>query len=424
MKKICSTVCIIVDAYFTANMLAGLFKTYGYDSIHVQSSATLPTFFTKSFRPNDFLENIVYSGDIELLRLHLQQYHIKCVIAGAESGVELADQLSELLGTFSNGSQLSKARRNKYIMNETVRQAGLNAVNQLKSNDLNEILKWSHHNNYPVVVKPVSSMATDGFHICHNESELKKAFHDLYLSKNIFGVNNSELLVQDYLDGQEYAVNAVSFNGKHYIFEIWKTNKTSNGYSKTYDLETLVPQDNETFSILKNYVQKVLDALHIHYGPSHTEVILMQHNKPILVESASRFMGGLNVMLMTEAIGTNALLLTAEAFLNSETFLKHLDKPLPQIKKMPYIIQLISYQDGLFLGYSLEKLLSLETFYSAELYIEPNTPIKKTISSAFSLGYVALLSDSKINLERNYYEIRKMEKSGEIFKVINQPELA
>lgn len=420
MKKISRTVCVIVDAYFTANMLAGLFKVYGCDCVHIQTSATHPALFTKSFRPNDFAEHIVYDGDMDLLREHLQKYHIKCVIAGAESGVELADQLSELLGTFSNGTQYSKARRNKFIMNETIRQAGLNAVSQLKSNDINEITKWANHNRYPVVIKPIASMATDGFHICHNEAELKNAFQNLHLSKDIFGKNNEEILVQDYLDGQEYTVNAVSFNGKHYIFEIWKTDKVFIGHSKTYDCDTLVSEDNEIFSILKNYVEKVLDALYIHYGPSHTEVILTKSNRPVLVETASRLMAGLNVTLMTEAIGTNALLLTVEAFLDSETFLKRLDKPLPKIKKMPTIVQLISYQDGLFLGYCIEKLLSLKTFYNADLRIEPNTIVRKTISSVFGLGYVSLLSDNKSDLENDYLEIRTGEKTGEIYKIIEQ----
>jgi len=45
-------------------------------------------------------------------------------MAGTETGVELADQLSELLGLRSNGTSLSEERRNKYAMGEAVRRAG------------------------------------------------------------------------------------------------------------------------------------------------------------------------------------------------------------------------------------------------------------------------------------------------------------
>jgi hypothetical protein len=46
------------------------------------------------------------------------------VIPGAETGVELADQLSFRLNLRTNGVEKSLARRNKYIMGEMVRNAG------------------------------------------------------------------------------------------------------------------------------------------------------------------------------------------------------------------------------------------------------------------------------------------------------------
>lgn len=51
-------------------------------------------------------------------------FPILAVIPGAETGVELADQLSSRLGLRSNGTQKSIARRNKYYMGETVRETG------------------------------------------------------------------------------------------------------------------------------------------------------------------------------------------------------------------------------------------------------------------------------------------------------------
>ena len=47
-------------------------------------------------------------------------FPVIAVIPGAETGVELADQLSDRLGLRSNGSVGSDARRNKYLMGEKV----------------------------------------------------------------------------------------------------------------------------------------------------------------------------------------------------------------------------------------------------------------------------------------------------------------
>ena len=43
------------------------------------------------------------------------------LFAGAETGVELADVLSNRLGLASNGEDLSLCRRNKHLMGEQVR---------------------------------------------------------------------------------------------------------------------------------------------------------------------------------------------------------------------------------------------------------------------------------------------------------------
>ena len=47
-------------------------------------------------------------------------FEVLAVIPGAETGVELADQLSHRLGVRSNGEEGSMARRNKYLMGEKV----------------------------------------------------------------------------------------------------------------------------------------------------------------------------------------------------------------------------------------------------------------------------------------------------------------
>src|SRR5262249_53292507 len=58
---------------------------------------------------------------------------VSAVVAGSERGVSLADALSEALGVATNGTALSAARRDKFVMIETVRARGLRAPAQLRS---------------------------------------------------------------------------------------------------------------------------------------------------------------------------------------------------------------------------------------------------------------------------------------------------
>jgi len=60
------------------------------------------------------------STQLTLDALEALPFHIVALIPGAETGVELADRLSEKLGLRSNGEKGSEARRNKYVMGEKV----------------------------------------------------------------------------------------------------------------------------------------------------------------------------------------------------------------------------------------------------------------------------------------------------------------
>mmetsp|Transcript_18867 Transcript_18867/g.58077 ORF Transcript_18867/g.58077 Transcript_18867/m.58077 type:complete len:487 (-) Transcript_18867:1755-3215(-) len=66
----------------------------------------------------------------------LEQAAKSCIVAavpGAETGVILADELALRLGTRVNAPALSSARRNKFLMGEAVRRAGVRAVRQCKA---------------------------------------------------------------------------------------------------------------------------------------------------------------------------------------------------------------------------------------------------------------------------------------------------
>lgn len=421
IMKARKNVCVVVDAYSTGSVLAGIFSTYGYPTIHVQSSDFIPNIIKKTFRPSDFTEHFLFDGNIASLCQTLKNYTVKCVVAGCESGVELADLLSEKLGILTNGTEYSQARRNKYVMREALHTAHVPCVNHFKSSDIDKILEWARSNNFkePLVLKPIASSSTDGFHICYNEEDVRNAFKKIHLSMDIFGKVNEEVLVQNYLDGQEYCVNMVSYEGKHYLSEIWRVNKILNGHSKIYDLEYLVTPEDDEFELLHKYTEKVLDALHIKYGPSHSEIIITKQGQPTLVESAARLMGSLDLSLVSGIQGTNAPLLTAEAYLAPDLFLKRFNEPRPKMKKIAYMVQLVSRQEGILEKYSIENLSNLKTFHGVDTYLEPGSSMKITVDTQTSPGRVFLMSDNKEDLEQDYATIRDMEKNGKVYSVMS-----
>eukprot|EP01033_Poteriospumella_lacustris_P007536 gene7536-5418_t len=144
---------VIVDPFSTGAFLAS----------EVQGATGID--FCATIQHNDRLadQDAAISKTVEALQD--LPFPILAVIPGAETGVELADQLSSRLGLRSNGTSQSIARRNKYYMGETVRAAGVRAVKQEICSNVEQMVAFledikDEDGNLRCVVKPVQSAGT------------------------------------------------------------------------------------------------------------------------------------------------------------------------------------------------------------------------------------------------------------------------
>merc|ERR1719446_900818 len=159
---------------------------------------------------------------------------MKSILPGCEPGVEFYDRLTDALNyEYKNDTRLSTARRNKYDMGETIRNAGIRAVKQIYTDSWNEVLEFIESvrqdkldpNNFKVVLKPVDSAGADGVYMATSIDEAKQAFDTILGSNTIFETVNSKVLVQEYLKGTEYVVDSMSYQGEHRCTALWKYDK-------------------------------------------------------------------------------------------------------------------------------------------------------------------------------------------------------
>jgi biotin carboxylase len=267
-------------------------------------------------------------GGLDRIIQELSRYNIKAVVAGQEPGVELADILSEHFSLkTSNGTQKSEARRNKYEMIRTIAEAGVSAPLFFKSNDFSTILNWATTQaSFPekrVVLKALRSAGSDGVYVCSTQDELVAAFNELINHTTVMGEENSTVLVESFLTGSEYVVNAVSRGGEHYVIDIWKYEKFFlEGHGFIYDKERLVSPSSTEAQQLITYNAHVLNALNIANGPSHAEIMLDPEEGPKLVEVAARISGVVNPGLNDQCLNKlhNHVDLTALCYANPEIF--------------------------------------------------------------------------------------------------------
>lgn len=278
----------LVDAYGTGRHLCEAFAGHGADLVHVWST---PEPLTSMKQPDlaGYRASLV-GTDAAATARELATLGVTHVVAGQEPGVPLADRLAELLEVPTNGTALSAARRDKYLMIEAVRAAGLRCAGQVRSRDVEEIVAGAARLGYPVVVKPLAGSGSQGVTICTEEGQVRRAALDLLGTTTMYGQTNDEVLLQSYLDGPEYVVDTVSRDGERYTVAVWQYRKRRQGNRNLYHLDVLADPADQAVAELTRYVHAVLDALGVRHGAAHAEVI-MTADGPALVEVGARLNG-------------------------------------------------------------------------------------------------------------------------------------
>lgn len=163
------------------------------------------------FRPPEEGEELAWA---ELMNVPISGFegnnHGIHAISESECGVSTAERLQTSLGLIGNG--MSPQLRNKYIMNMRAKAKGIKVLEQalVKSTDeLEKFLQklWSEGDEKLCVLKPYRGVASEGVYLCKSLEEAKKAFKSTYGTKQFGGGDNDAVLVQEYADGPEYAVD-------------------------------------------------------------------------------------------------------------------------------------------------------------------------------------------------------------------------
>ncbi|MGC4009065.1 MAG: ATP-grasp domain-containing protein [Pseudomonas sp.] len=225
---------------------------------------------------------------------------------------------------------------------------------------------------------------------------------------------NSSVLVQEFLDGDQYVVNAVSINGKHRITEIWLERRLNiRGVGNIYDHETMIPYEGSIQAQLISYTEKVLTALGIEEGPSHTEIMLTERG-PILIETGARMQGGIVSAPIIKAIGDSHMTMTLKRYLEPEWFSSNISAPY-EMSKISRVVNLIMNRPGVVKYNNCEVLLStLPSFYMIVRTPNVGDYVQKTVDLPSKVGHIYLMHQDIKQLDADYKKIREWEASEEL----------
>lgn len=206
-----------------------------------------------------------------------------CSIA-SDVAVITVNYVAEKMNLTGNSISSTGKCSNKHLMRQAFESNGDPSPKSfLIENDLD--IK-NYDLKFPAIVKPTDRSGSRGIYkvnsIAEAEEVLKASENESFEKK---------ALIEEFVDGQEYSVEHISYNGKHYFLALTKKYTTgAPHFIETGHLEP-APVSDEMLDKIKNIVSHALDSLEIKNGASHSEIKIDDKGNIRIIEIGAR-MGG------------------------------------------------------------------------------------------------------------------------------------
>ena len=369
------------------------------------------------------------------------------------------------------GIDYKEARRDKYLQMEALKMNNVRTMRQILTDDEDEALQFYNHvgaNNVDgeegiVVVKPARGSASVAVSKCASRSVLLDKFRStLGVPGYANGTVSDAILVQEFLKGEEFAIDTVSRRGEHKCVANWRYEKKPlNGGDFVYvgtilmedkEIAYTIPNDNSSNNInsniekrsfslvdvLNDYAISVLNALEITEGPCHLEV-MMTETGPVLIEAnCGRWHVDDFIVLSNLCIGYNAVNVALDACLSNLIDILDVEKEpelfqciceakkrwdaIPIQPQLPYkchgrILNLWSPTSGILLKTPVRPEVSSLLRWQPR-YSEVGDEVIKTIDLATDAGWCVLAHHNYEQVVKDSNEICRLQENLFITKIV------
>ncbi|GAB3979775.1 ATP-grasp domain-containing protein [Actinoallomurus acanthiterrae] len=259
---------------------------------------------TEDFWPADHYR-LVGSKNIDDIVAQAKYWHAEQrfdgVMTFSESSVITVAAVAEALGLPGIGVQAAVTSRNKYLMRQAYERAGAPIPRYRLVEDLEAALRAADDFGYPVILKPTLGAGSHlVFRVDSPEQMAERHSQAAAGLRNLFWVNSEAdgvdlgpngLLVESFLDGQEYLMEAVAWDDEVYLGSI-VDRITEEGATFDDDVHH-APTSLGEADVAKVHaaVKAGAHAMGLRRSVMHAEV-RFHEGEPHLLEIASRVGGG------------------------------------------------------------------------------------------------------------------------------------
>jgi predicted ATP-grasp superfamily ATP-dependent carboligase len=373
---------LIIDSFRSHNALAYVCFTKNVIPIHIFSSKKLFTEQFSSVTSSFFARAIIYETPEQFLQ-EIEEYkeQIKFVFNCTDESHHLKNTIDNLLRLNNrHDPKFALARTNKFFLYKALEQPA----------SFHNFLSFVNEHNQ-CIIKPADISKSGG---CLDVSFVNRDTCTLDYKEDCF--------ISPFFEGDEYAVDLVSANGRHKLVSVWKYIRTD--ADKVWkDRVVLMPYEEnpELVNKIYNTVTTWLDKLNHKYGPVHLEM-KVNGGQTFCIEINFRLNGHMNYTAVSRALENNQIDLTLNCYTTEDKF----NGDLIYYKSMGYVsrVYLLNTKERMFNDVpwsQMEKIPSVTMIYK---HSWPWTPLKisdKTyqgttgIAILFNKDPAVLLEDEK-----------------------------
>ncbi|HET9059447.1 MAG TPA: ATP-grasp domain-containing protein [Acidimicrobiales bacterium] len=218
---------------------------------------------------------------------------IGSVLSLTEAGVENAGRANDLLGLGGTGYVVARRFRDKAEMRSHLERTGFDTVAHAHLGTRADLEHFASRNGFPFVVKPVDATAGVGVMVVAGDHDLGHVWEKVRALKGSRTNRGSTLytlsrfVMESYLEGPEFSVETMSYQGRHVVLAITEKYLAAPGTAEVgHAVPARVPRDVQ--DEIKRYVRSLLSVMGLRDGPGHTEVrlgptgprVIEAHNRP------------------------------------------------------------------------------------------------------------------------------------------------
>jgi len=224
----------------------------------------------------------------------------------------LASRIARTLSVFCLiDDELISKTTNKFLMRQALDRCQVPHCRYRLARGVKQVAQAVGEIGFPCIMKPVAGQSSIGIARLDNDSDLERALRwvgDDYVESGV--------IVEEFLEGQEFSVEAISSGDRHHVAGLTMKYKNPVNFVEIGHVVP-APVDTAVHDTIVRYAQEVLTALGFHDTTSHTEIILTNAG-PRIVETHTRLGGDHIIDLVNHACGIDLYELSARQSLGED----------------------------------------------------------------------------------------------------------